>query len=54
MVEGERWDRTLAMQQIVDENTLPDKKYYHDKITMDSYGWTVAMYLANIGIVPPK
>ena len=33
---------------------MPDKKYYHNPNIVSDYGWTVAMLLANKGIVPPK
>ena len=33
---------------------MPDKKYYHDPNIVSESGWTVAMHLANNGIIPPK
>ena len=33
---------------------IPPREWYHDPTLKESLGYTVAMYLADKGIIPPK
>ena len=42
------------MNQAYNEKKIPDKKYYHNPLIKNEYGWTVALLLADNGIIPPE